>query len=260
MSAPSDPVPSTWLRHAARLALAAGALGLWAAATTPPMAAEQTVVSPPQYANSDSIFRSSSVPFNNLSSHIRYQQVFDAGAFQAVADDIIQIHGISLRADEARLPGVPWFAAVVPKIEIRLATSPLNASRMSATFADNVGPDLAVVYPEGPLSLWVSRDNAAAPQPFLTTIRFDQPFWYDPGAGHLLLDILKPEGGAPFDFGFDAGGGAYAIGGYDAPSADLVNRGNGLIVQFIFTPIPEPGVAALLLLGCLALRLGKARQ
>jgi len=221
-------------------------------------AAEQTVVSPPQYANQEGETNYGDA-FDIQISRIRYQQVFDAPAFQAVSSDIIQITGIRFRLDDGD-GSVGSFDVVVPKIEIRLSSSPRDSLRMSETFAENVGSDVKVVYPEAPLRLsgqWVGLP----PQPFNVEIRFEQSFWYDPRAGHLLLEILKPGQGAimpRFDQGFD--GVSYARGGYDNASATLVRHRVGMVAQFIYTAVPEPSVMALIVVGGLALLLGKGRK
>lgn len=221
-------------------------------------AAEQTVVAPPQYANKEGETRDGDA-FNNRRNRIRYQQVFDAPAFQAVSSDIIQITGIRFRLDDGD-GSVGSFDVVVPKIEIRLSSSPRDSLHMSETFAENVGSDVTVVYPESPLRLsgqWVGLP----PQPFNVEIRFEQSFWYDPRAGHLLLEIFKPGQGAlmpDFDQGFD--GVSFARGGYDNASATLVQHRVGMVAQFIYTAVPEPSVLTLMVVSGLALLLGKGRK
>jgi hypothetical protein len=219
-------------------------------------AAEQTVVAPPQYANREGEGQLGDV-FDHVRSRIRYQQVYDAPAFQAVATDIINITGIRFRMNGIASGS---FDVVVPKIEIRLSTSPNDSAGLSTIFSNNVGPDLLVVYPEASLRLQ-GQGLGQSPNPFNVEIRFEQSFWYDPRAGHLLLEILKPGDGVlmpMFDLGFNGVG--YAMGIYDSPTAALVRHPDGLVTQFIYTTVPEPQSWALGTVGVLCLMLLRRRR
>jgi hypothetical protein len=85
---------------------------------------------------------------------------------------------------------------------------------------------------------------------------FTQPFFYDPAAGNLLMDIRMFMGATtpPFQpvpttaffrrMG-DSASFAWAVD-VNAPIADIVNT-PAMLTYFAITPIPEPGVTALVL-------------
>jgi len=209
-------------------------------------ASEQTVVVPIEYANREGDLSFGDV-FNQSYNTVRYQQVYDASEFQNLSGDIIQITGVRFRVDGR---GVGSFDVVLPRVEIRLSTSANSPVQMSRVFSENVGPDNSVVYPEAPLKL-TGQGLGLSPQPFNVEIRFEQAFWYDPRAGHLLLDILRPGDGFsivfPFDLAYDKTG--YAISTYNNPTATVLRNNTGLATQFIFNAVPEPSIVAIGFLG-----------
>jgi hypothetical protein len=211
-------------------------------------AAEQTVVIPVEYATKEGEGKLADVFFNNRPT-IRYQQVYDSFTFQSLSADSIQIIGMRFRVNG---PGIGSFSAVIPTIEIRLSTSTRNPAQMSANFVENVGLDETVVLAEGPLQL-SGQAVGAAPQPFNVEVRFEQSFWYDPRAGHLLIDILRagPGSGEAFDLDLGYFTTGFAIGSYGSSTATVVNREGGLVTQLMFNKVPEPSVWALAGLGCL---------
>jgi hypothetical protein len=63
---------------------------------------------------------------------------------------------------------------------------------LSATFANNPGPDDTVVF-NGPLAL--SSAAAGNPRAFDIVITLTTPYFYNPAAGNLLLDVRNSGGG-----------------------------------------------------------------
>jgi hypothetical protein len=125
---------------------------------------------------------------------LRYQQVYASSQFGAVPPGGAFITALAFRV------GAGWgaFAATLPNVQIDLSTTPKVPDGLDTTFANNVGPDDTIVY-SGALTL--SSVDGGSPTPFDIIIPLTTPFWYDPPAGDLLLDVRNFGGGSsqPFD-------------------------------------------------------------
>jgi hypothetical protein len=124
--------------------------------------------------------------------------------------------------------------------QLSLSTIAANINSLSNTnFNSNLGPDNAVFD--------IAALSGAAPNTLTFT---GGPFSYDPAKGNLLLDIQISDpvaGGSPtgsFQDGF--GSGPPGIVRYQNFSAGTT--GQGLVTEFDFTSVPEPGTLAFL--GC----------
>jgi hypothetical protein len=169
---------------------------------------------------------------------MRYQQLYEASDFGSLTDPEL-VTQIAFRPD-GEIGGS--FTSTLTDIQINLSTTSASAA-LSNVFANNVGPDEAVVY-SGALSLSSnSTGPVGGPKEFDIVITLQTPFLYDPSAGNLLLDVRNFDGGAtvPFDtvgnsLGSEAAPRAYSstVDGVLDPSGNADTF--GLITKFITTP------------------------
>ena len=127
-------------------------------------------------------FPSTSPAFSNLSA-MRYQQVYASGDIGGSGI----IDKIAFRPD--LFDGIAFSANGV-SIDIRLSHTPFGPDGLSATFADNVGPDETVVLDTHSLSYSSAKANCgvAGPCDFDVIIDLNDVFTFN-GTGNLLLDI-----------------------------------------------------------------------
>ena len=180
----------------------------------------------------------------------RYQQVYDASAFSLLGGGGGTISEIDLRSDFVFGHG---YGALFPSVEIFMTVTARGPDGLSSTFADNLGSNPFIAYSRGPLELVADGPGA------FVHIPLQNPFFYDPAAGNLLIEIRNyerttfpgiPQANAgPFD--------AYNILG-DQISRVYANDVNattgtadtlGLTTFFIVTPVPEPSTITLFALG-----------
>jgi hypothetical protein len=192
-------------------------------------------------------------PFS-VGGTMRYQQVYTASQFGVFATGGAMITEIAFRPDAVYGSA---FTHTIPNIRVDLSTTTAGPGGLSLTFADNVGADDTTVF-NGSLTLSSAFTGpAGGPKDFDIVIPLTAPFYYNPAAGNLLLDIRN----------FSSGNsGGYIIPELDATTADptLVGRVYafdvsaasapysfqedtcGLVAQFTATPVPEPATWELL--------------
>ena len=134
-----------------------------------------------------------SYPFNIGASNMRYQQVYAASQFGAVPAGGAFLTALSFRVDA----GWTAFAATLPGILINLSTTAKAPDGLDVTFANNVGLNDTLVY-SGALPL--SSAASGSPAAFDILIPLTTPFWYNPAAGNLLLDVRNSGGGSSSQF------------------------------------------------------------
>lgn len=195
-------------------------------------------------------------------SGVRYQQVYDASQFSVISEGGGFINAIAFRPSQSSTLGA---TADASDLQINLSTTAHGPDGLSSQFAQNVGPDDAIVFGPGPISLEGFFSTGSSPQAFEMLISFANPFYYDPRAGNLLMDIRNYSGGHTFG----SMSGEFAVGDpvsrvlgrIDSPSADILSDSFGLVTAFSVTPVPEPSSWFLLLAGGLPLGfwLGRGR-
>src|SRR5437764_11647904 len=200
--------------------------------------AATTIVAPNNLANTDGN-AGDNEPFHN-SSPLRVQDVYNASEFSAIGAGGGYITALSFRGD-AQPQG---FITTVTNMQINLSTTTKSADRLSLVFAENVGTDDKVVFGPGLLHL------DTGPGSFGARIPFSSPFYYNPNAGNLLLDLRNLSAGnavGTLDAVSTTGDAVSSIiGGVNSSSAFLADT-VGYVVQFEVTPVPEPGTLALAL-------------
>ncbi len=194
----------------------------------------------------------------------RYQQVYSASEFSGLRAGGEFITQIAFRPN-ASLGAA--FSRTLPDIRIDLSTTSSGPDALSYTFASNVGADDTIVY-GGPTGSALSLSSSFAgpsggPMNFDIIINLTTPFFYDPAAGNLLLDVRNFGGGATtlFDAQMTAGDSVSRVGtwfsfGVDSPTANFRDT-LGLVTQF--TTVPEPTAPGFLGLGLLGLSLFRRR-
>jgi hypothetical protein len=191
-------------------------------------------------------------PFS-VEETIRYQQVYAASQFGAIANGGGMITEIAFRPDAVY---GSIFAHTIGNIRIDLSTMTAGPGGLSFTFANNVGANDTTVF-SGPLTLISTFTGpAGGPKNFDVLIPLTTPFYYNPAAGNLLLDIRD------FSNGNDGGnlisvldasasptlvGRVYAFDAL-ATSAQYSYEQDtiGLVTQFTASPVPEPATWELL--------------
>ncbi len=176
----------------------------------------------------------------------RVQEIIDASQFPQHA---ILITGFKGRPDASQAsPGTVTYS----DIQIHLSTTTQTVVGYSATFADNVGPDDAVVF-SGPYS--VSTANLPGPgntKQFDLVLTLTTPFLYNPSQGNLLIDNFVAS--CTFDnlTQDSVSNNPYvtSMGAFGAdPAIGIVQAGFGPVNEFIFQSVPEPSTVTLLGIG-----------
>ncbi|HEX6810316.1 MAG TPA: PKD domain-containing protein [Planctomycetota bacterium] len=160
------------------------AVAAFAAAST----AQFTLVTPNGYANTGGNVRDI-YPWARGSASMRIQFLIDSTHF--TAQGVTTAISISSLRYRAASPFPIWWAGGTwPNVRIDMATSPLDWSLASTTFANNLGPDRATVL-QGPVTVIPGTTTGmGGVGPWYITIPLATPFLYDPTSGNdLTIDI-----------------------------------------------------------------------
>lgn len=176
------------------------------------------------------------------------QELYSSGQFTGPID----ITGFSWRP----APGTGAVVATYGSTSIYLSYSPNSPNStdgplMSSTFANNVGMDQTLVFSGTNLSLTGAGCSGPGSCPFDIGVSFTTPFYYDPSAGNLLLEMVSTD--------TSGNDGSLDIEGYLAPGGPIALVENdtsatattgsfayaGLVTEFTYTPAtaattPEP--------------------
>lgn len=172
----------------------------------------------------------------------RFQQVYAASQF---GSQPVQISQITLRPNGANVEPVDF---TIENIQINISTTSKEPDALSLTFADNIGIDETQVFSGSLVASTANSGPVGGPKNFDIVIDFENPFFYNPNSGNLLLDIKKftPETtNIIFDseatFG-DSVSTIVAVGDANATTANPLFTPNspGAVTQFTLTLIPEP--------------------
>jgi hypothetical protein len=191
-------------------------------------------------------------PFGATSTSIqptRYQQVYLASEF-ATGGGPLLLQEIRFRTDGPLGSSAP---VTIQSVDVRLSTTSKAPDGLDSVALDqNVGADAVTVY-AGSLS-WVSA-NSGIVHPFDLAVAFTTPFFYDPAAGNLLLEVFNDSDVLPLDYFLDAeseqgDGISRVVQGVTTAGQPVTVAGTvGLVTEFAFSPVPEPATAMLLALG-----------
>src|SRR5712664_1133563 len=182
-------------------------------------AAAQGDIVVPGYRENTEGNAASELPFNvGPTRSARVQQVyagaeFEGGNFAGYIDAIV------FRPDNAT--GQP-FATTIASVQIDLSTTSKVPGALSPVFADNVGANDTVVFGAGPLKLSSNGGHCGnGPCTFDIYIPLQRPFFYNPAAGNLLLDIRNFSGGTTTDFDAESrqGGSVSTVYSFSAGAA-----------------------------------------
>jgi hypothetical protein len=189
------------------------------------------------------------VPFGT--SNRRLQQVISAQEFLSISGPLL-IRGMALREDTNGGSATGAFLTN----QINLSTTSRGPDSLSPIFAENIGLDETVVLPgDRARAIGHVYVPGLPTQPFIP-IFFEQPFFYDPQAGNLLIEIRNyggtyfPPNPIPgFDGVFQQGDGvSWVLGDLpDSPMGRTVTP--GYVIQFEYTLVPEPSSLALFGIG-----------
>jgi hypothetical protein len=125
----------------------------------------------------------------------RYQEIFPSTTFPGL-DGPIYITEFAWRRGfrDVSNPG----QGALPMVEIKMSTTDRTPDNASVPLDRNVGSNLAVVYPPGPLSVTLGEKLDA----FEIKFRLAQPYLYDHRNGNLLIDIRFTAGDEALRLGF----------------------------------------------------------
>lgn len=197
----------------------------------------------------------------------RYQQVFAASEFSSLSEPFL-ITQILFR------PDATWgksFSSTLPNVQINFSTTRKAPDGLSRIFAQNIGDDDTLVF-QGALSLSSAFTGAATgPKDFDIVINLTTPFFYNPKAGNLLLDVRNFAGGfsTPFDGEKTVGDSISRLASPLVGASGGTTDSGGLVTKFVTTsavppepgkPVPEPasllGILAVAAFGATSVRKG----
>jgi hypothetical protein len=201
---------------------------------------------------------SASAPFNSTS--FRFQQVFDASQFAIPPGSSGRINSISFRIDGAATSNMTLYFG---GSSWTLSTTPRSPDSLSPVFADNRGPN-AVTASTGAFSFGGHPPSPGMPGVFQDpTVEMENPFYYIPSQGNLLLEVIAGSGRAFFPGALD---GHAELG--DSISWVFANASGptmgtadtfGLVTRFDITIIPEPAAWFLGMTGLMLLAVFRRR-
>lgn len=223
-----------------------------------PSFAQPRVVSPAAFADMEApdVADVTAVP------SYRLQQIHDASDFASLGPGPHLLTRVDWRADGGITSPLVYPS---PDWRLSLSTTSVAPGNLSATLADNLGPDEQVVL-SGPVTLQTNADGpAGGPKAFDYGVDLDVPFAHDPSLGNLLMDLTVRDGSGPLLL--DSTGpladttSFFWTGslGVDSPVAEAGQFG-GHIAQFSFVPEPSSGLLLLVVAAAALPAYGRKRS
>ncbi|GAB4139778.1 MAG: hypothetical protein Fur0037_06130 [Planctomycetota bacterium] len=162
--------------------------GLVCELTCTPSTRELRHVIPNGFANSEGS-TNNTFPWSHNSwiwPGLRTMALYDSTNFtNASIGSPITITGLRWRAEGG---SQSWTGGVYRDVEIRMATSAADAMSPASSFGGNLGPDAVTVY-RGPVTIAPAPLVVGTPGPWFVEVRLTRPFFYDPAAGDLAIDV-----------------------------------------------------------------------
>lgn len=179
----------------------------------------------------------------NFYGPIRLQQLFEANQFSTLPPGGAFLIAMYWRADCAnRLP------RGFTNSTVKLSTTPRVPDRLSAVFKENTGPDETLVVEQQKVVGFAERPcrfSQSAPFGVTAQFRLNNPFFYDPARGNLLMDLQTSGADQPteatlglIDAQDEVGDSVSRIAapGQDPAVASVVDT-LGLLTYFEFVPV-----------------------
>jgi hypothetical protein len=154
----------------------------------------------------------------------RILAIYNSSLFQGTGG--IDIQDISFYSEG----GISGITGESP-IQIFLGTTPIPATSLSPTYANNVSGGETLVYAG---TLLPTAGDAV--EGFTITVSLLVPFLYQPSDGNLLLDIQSAGGAAMFPYPVAFSDGSYAVEGV-SPTGSVA--GVAPVIQLASTPEPK---------------------
>ena len=238
------------------------ALGLAALLMAATAAPADVIVSPP--GNGVAGNGQGDAPFARVgdTNGTRYQQIYSSSFFAGVGPQQL-ITDVAFRPKQGAFGSFIGSSLTISNLIVQLSTTARNADTdfpngLNADLATNPGPDATTVF-SGPITLTTDRvfsDRDVEDFDFLIT--FQTPFFYQPGLGNLLLDVIIPAGARVSSNGnnfpqLDRFTDAFPSrdGTASATDANLLdgltvgsNSTTGVVTRFSVTAVPEPATLA----------------
>ena len=205
-----------------------------------PTARAQVFVSPNWLAAYSSGYYLGSAPFNNVG---RYQQIYASTDFLPLRQPGL-ITQLAFRP--AGVQGAP-FTHTFTNIQFLLSTTTQSIAGLNSTFSANVGTNEMIVF-NGALIFSTSNSVTwGSAKQFDLVVNLTTPFWYDPSAGNLLLEIRNFSSGFAgyLDADADSSGDSVRLNYLDdsanGPAGTVQDY--GLVTRFYFQGGVPPAAA-----------------
>ncbi len=127
------------------------------------------------------------IPWNYPSARVQF--AYDSSHFTGAATPITQpilIQRLRWRANGSAT--ATWTGGSYGQVRIDLSTAAVDHAAVVPTFAQNHGQDRTTVH-NGPVTVSPQPTGFGVPGPWFVDVPLAQPFFYDPNAGDLLIDI-----------------------------------------------------------------------
>lgn len=217
--------------------------------------ATTTAVVPPEYANQEA--PSNGVFFRKESQHAQLQ--FARSMFDSTP---MLIGSVQFRYDslvtDFYFPTSVWNFG--DQFQIRIATAANTLANRSTAFASNLAADALTVL-SGTHAIPVAvLGHAGERKGFGISFAFDQPFYYDPRKGDLVLDMQLPalDQFGTVDYVRDDPRIGFVFSSDFGPTGGLYF--GGPVTQFTAVAVPEPTTWAMMILGFSTIGFAARRQ